>query len=213
MIAVKSILSLVLILVCGTALGQTTTTGNATTTGQCSPAVTGNNNTFNFQYCGKDPEQEKKILEILNAISASDAKLNAVLQAITPPKFKIMSTGPAATPPGAHPRTSVKFFLDGPDERGQIEILCDRACSPIDACRLTGQNTTKLATATGNPNLAEFLFLRQFPPLTQCELTVESRDNDPVKLLTIDFSRRIDDLVPNAVQPSTCVVAGGAAIC
>jgi len=196
--------------ICAAAWGQNNTTTNAKTAGNCSPIVTGNDNKFYFRYCGNDPDQEKKIIEILNAVSASEAKLNAVVEAIKPPNFVILSSGPSATPSGTNPRASVKFYIDGPDDRGQIELVCDRACSPVAACALEGTNTTLLATVSDNPNIAAFLFRRQFPPLTQCELTVESRDSKPVKLTLITFSRRLQGLVPTAAQPGSFVKAGGA---
>jgi hypothetical protein len=176
--------------------------------------VTGSNNTFYFKYCGKDPEQEKKIVAILNAISESDAKLDAVMEAIAPPKFVYLPPDPISVPPGANPRASVKFIIDGPDPRGQLELVCDRACSPVRACALMGENPTRLATVSSDPNLSEFIFRRQFPPFTQCQLTVESRDSNPVKVISIGFSKRgLDELVPNVVQPNPCVVGGGSVMC
>jgi hypothetical protein len=61
------------VVVGGSSFGQTTGSGKATTSGICSPATTGNNNTYYFKYCGSDPEQGKKIIELLNqALAGKD---------------------------------------------------------------------------------------------------------------------------------------------
>lgn len=52
------------------ALGQAGPS-SANSRGHCSPAITGNNNTFYFRYCGNDPEQEKKIIALLNKLLAN----------------------------------------------------------------------------------------------------------------------------------------------
>src|ERR1700722_4203795 len=69
---------------------QTTTTGKAQTTGACSPAVTGNKNTFAIN-CGIDKKQGQKMLEILNKILANQldpdavmTKLDEILKAVNP---------------------------------------------------------------------------------------------------------------------------------
>ncbi len=68
-----------------------TTTGDATTTGPCSPAVTGNNNQFNINCQGISKEQGTKMLRILNKILANQvdpeavmAKLDEILKAVNP---------------------------------------------------------------------------------------------------------------------------------
>jgi hypothetical protein len=48
--------------------------------------------------------------------------------------------------------------------------------------------------------LVEFLFQRQFPALTPCTLTVESRDNEAIKILGISTATHTADLVFNANQ-------------
>ena len=59
-------------------MGQKTSTGPAETSGPCSPAVTGNNNTFNIT-CGIGQEQGRKMLSILNKILASQIDPDAVM--------------------------------------------------------------------------------------------------------------------------------------
>jgi hypothetical protein len=44
--------------------------GNAKTTGDCSPAVTGSNNSFHFSNCGIGKEQGKQIIALLNQLLA-----------------------------------------------------------------------------------------------------------------------------------------------
>jgi hypothetical protein len=208
---VRVVIALIVLIHGLTLNGQSTTNGKATASGECSVAHSGNNDTITIKNCGIGEEQGDRIIKMLNQlVTASDinAKLDQLLAIVgVPIKLFILPSGPVSVPPGTNPRTAYTFYTDGPDDRGQLELACDRACTPIEACTLQGSNTTKLATVSDIPNLAEFLFLRQFPPLTQCTLTVESRDSNPVKVLNIGPSRRLD-LVPNAIQPHPFVKAG-----
>lgn len=68
-----------------------TATGDATTTGPCSPAVTGSNNQFNINCQGISKDQGTKMLGILNKILANQldpeavmAKLDEILKAVNP---------------------------------------------------------------------------------------------------------------------------------
>jgi hypothetical protein len=61
------ILSLLIAVPCWS---QTTTTGKATTSGSCSPANTGSNNTFTIK-CGIGQKQGQQMLDILNKILAN----------------------------------------------------------------------------------------------------------------------------------------------
>jgi hypothetical protein len=196
------------------ARGQSIQTGPARASGDCAIAHSGNYDKITIQNCGIGEEQGKKIIKVLDAIvhgqESTDAKLDEILEILLRP-IKITMSEPfaVAAPPGGHPRTAVTFYTDDPVDRGQFEISCDRACAPIDICLLMGSNASILATLSDQPNTAEFLFQRQFPALTTCALTVESRDERPAKIMGLATSRRIANLVPNAVQPSSRVVAGG----
>lgn len=71
-------------------LGQTTT-GTAETKGPCSPAVTGNSNTFKINCAGITKEQGDRMLQILNTILSNQlkpqdvmAKLDEILKAVNP---------------------------------------------------------------------------------------------------------------------------------
>jgi hypothetical protein len=130
------------VLICGSLLfAQTKTTGSATNEAPCSPAVTGDNKTFYFTYCGNDPEQAKKIVKLLNAIvegqGSTDTKLDELLEVVGRP-VKITTTESEAVPapPGGHPRAFVNFSTDSPVDRGQFEVLCDGACTPVQVCTL-----------------------------------------------------------------------------
>lgn len=68
---------------------QTTTTGRAETTGPCSPAVTGNNNTFTINCQGITKEQGAEILKTLNKIIETER------QGLTQLKGRLM---PASDP-------------------------------------------------------------------------------------------------------------------
>jgi hypothetical protein len=202
---------------CGSSFAQTKTTGDAKSGGPCSPAVTGDNNTFYFKYCGSDIEEGKRIVRLLKAVAQGEvltnAKLDEVLEILSrPPKITMSESIAVDARPGGHPRASVNFYTDDPVDRGQFEILCDRACTPVDICRLMGSNASVLATVSDRVDTAEFLFQRQFPALTQCKLTVESRDDKAVKIIGLLTSRRTTNLVPNAVQPASSVVSGRSVI-
>jgi len=73
------VLIVLTVLCCPLALPQTST-GKAVTTGSCSPATTGSNNTFKIE-CGIGKEQGDKIIKLLNATLASGdlATINAKL--------------------------------------------------------------------------------------------------------------------------------------
>jgi len=201
----------------GSSFTQTKNTGDAKSEGPCSPAVTGDNNTFHYEYCGNDPEEGKRIVRLLKAVAQGEvltnAKLDEVLEILSRP-IKITRSESIAVdaPPGGHPRAAVNFYTDDPVDRGQFEILSDRACAPVDICSLMGSNDSKLATVSDHADTAEFLFQRQFPALTMCRLTVESRDDKPVKIMGLTTSRRITNLVPNAVQPHSRTITGGSSI-
>jgi hypothetical protein len=197
----------------GSAFAQTTT-GSAETHAPCSPAVTGNNNTFTFTYCGNDPEEQKRIFRLLQAVAngelVTNTKLDEILAILNRPiKITRSPSFPVKAPEGAHPRTAINFLTDYPVDRGQFEVVCNRACTPIDVCRIIGGNSTLLETVSDEPNIAVYRFLRQFPEQTACGLTVESRDDNPVNIIDVRISNRTANLVKNAVQPSPAVAAGG----
>ncbi len=78
-------------------------------------------------------------------------------------------------------------------------------------CPLVGPNNGTLGYMKGQPQVAVFMFGRQFPALNTCTITVESADDKPIKVLsmvhlTITDARMI---VLNAKQPNHCVVGGG----
>jgi hypothetical protein len=214
----KIVFSLLLTAVlCGPSFAQTKTTGDARSGGPCSPAVTGDHNTFYFTYCGSDPEERKRIFRLLTAVAQGEvltnAKLDKVLEILsTPIKITVLASVPVAAPPGGHPRAAVNFYTDDPVDRGQFEILCDHACTPVEFCTLMGSNAGVLATVSDSEKIAEFLFQRQFPALTRCTLTVESRDDKAVKIIGLTTSTRTTNLVLNDVQPHARTISGGSSI-
>jgi hypothetical protein len=211
----KIVFSILLLAALSSSLfAQTKSTGDAKSGGPCSPAVTGDNNTFHYEYCGNDPEEGKRIVRLLKALAQGEVltntKLDEVLEILSRP-IKITRSESIAVDaaPGGHPRATVNFYTDDPVDRGQFEILCDRACAPVDICPLMGSNNSKLATISDRADIAEFLFQRQFPALTPCRLTVESRDDKAVKIMGLTISRRTTNLVLNAVQPHASTISGG----
>ena len=212
-------LTLLLLAVCYCSAFAQKQTGDAKTQAPCSPAVTvGNNNTFIFKYCGSDPEEATRIHRLLNAIaqgeSLANGKLDEILAILSKPT-KILMIGPPVVTArlGGHPQTTVKFYTEDPVDRGQFEIECDRACTPVNGCRLLGGNALRMASVDGHPELSEFLFQRQFPSLTQCDLTVESQDAKPITRIEIKPSNRTMGLEFSSPQPTPCVVAGGSVLC
>lgn len=212
------LVTLLAVVLHGASIGQTT--GKANTSGTCSPATTGNNNTYYFQYCGGDPEQGKKLVELLNKIllnqdmADANAKLDELLKIVSslgPPKLTVGLPKELPPSPAGHPRVSVDFYTDRPDEGGQFGVLCDRACIPFDICTLAGANNGLLGYLVSDPKVAAFLFRRQFPALTPCTLSVESQDDKPVRIVGMTHLSITDfrALSLNAVQPPTRVVAGG----
>jgi hypothetical protein len=197
------------------ACGQSTQAGPATASGGCAVSHSGNYDTITIQNCGIGEEQGKKIIKVLNALvqgqESTDFKLDEILQILLKP-IKITTSESIAIPAplGGHPRAAVTFFTDDPVDRGQFEVLCDSACAPADICTLLGQNASFFATVSDNLNVAEFLFQRQFPALTECQLTIESRTDQPVKIISMTTSNRKTNLVPNAVQPQPRVWMNGA---
>jgi hypothetical protein len=105
---------------------QTTTTGNAETAGACSPAVTGNKNTFTIN-CGIDKKQGQKMLEILNKILANQldpdavmAKLDEILKAVNPniPAKTYFCNGQWRTA-GPGPHAGFEVIMGGDDSAFQ----------------------------------------------------------------------------------------------
>jgi hypothetical protein len=188
--------------------------GDAKSSGNCSPAVTGDNNTFHYEYCGNDPEEGRRIVRLLKAVAQDEvltnSKLDEILEILSMPiKITMSESFAVAAPPGAHPRAAVNFHTDDPVDRGQFEILCDRACAPVDICPLMGLNNGKFATVSDHEEIAEFYFQRQFPALTVCQLTVESRDDKPVKIIRLTTSTRRTNIVLNAIQPRPYSLTSG----
>jgi hypothetical protein len=202
----------------GYSIAQTQTTGNATASA-CSGAATGNNNNFVIN-CGIGAAQGAKMVELLNKIMLNhdmadvNAKLDQLLTIVAglgPPKLIVDI--PKELPPSkdGHPRMSVDFYTDRPDEGGQFGVVCDRACTPVDICTLTGTNSGALGHLIDQPEVAVFLFRRQFPALTVCTLSVESTDDKPIKIIGMKHLLITDGrtLVLNAVQPPARMVTGG----
>jgi hypothetical protein len=198
-------------------LAQTAGSGKPETRGSCSPAVTGDNNTFIFRYCGTDPEEGKRILRLLKAVAQGETlangKLDEVLEILNKPTKLIVINNSALAGTKEHRQATIRFYTEDPVDRGQFEVECDRACIPVKACPLLGGNALRFAVVKAQPNMVEFLFQRQFPSLTQCDLTVESRDNMPIKILGIASSNRVTDLDFNVPQPNNCIVATGGVMC
>jgi hypothetical protein len=76
---------------------QTTATGGASTSGPCSPAVSGDKNTFTIK-CGINKEQGQKILTIANKLLANQNELNAVLAKIDEFIHSTVSSGILLSP-------------------------------------------------------------------------------------------------------------------
>jgi hypothetical protein len=109
-----------------------------------------------------------------NQYGAPPIKVTASLDTPQPPPS---STG--------HPRASVKFYTDRNDDDGQFAVICDRACKAVSLCSLPGFNQGDFGSIPDRPDVAAFVFKRQFPAAYWCVLTVESEDDQPVKILGV----------------------------
>jgi hypothetical protein len=200
--------------------GQSTKTGTASASGNCAVAHSGNNDTITIKNCGIGVEQGDKIVFLLNEVlsrgdlTSINKKLDELLSIVGPVKINIVKFLSAPAIAGRNPRSSIEFYTERADNEGQFEVLCDHACTPIDMCTLLGANSGLLANVSDDQNVAVFLFKRQFPALTGCYLSVESRDKFPVNILKISAldRTRLAKLVPTATQPKPRVTAGGVAI-
>jgi hypothetical protein len=205
-------------MLCGSVFAQTkTSTGDASSNGACSPAVTGNNNTFAFTYCGNDPAESAKILTILEALAHGENltldrldEIKTIL--LKPVNITVTDSTSIGAVAGGHPRATIEFFTDEPIDRGQFEIVCDHACTPVESCRLYGSNATIFASVSDHLEIAEVFLQRQLPALTKCKLTLESRDDKPIRVLSVTTSRRTTGLT-NIIQTRPCVVTGASALC
>src|SRR5712692_10282925 len=84
---------------------QTTKTGEATTKGPCSPAVTGNTNQFTINCPQIDQQQGQKMLAILNKILAKQLDPDAVMT-----KLDEISSGIQDIQRRTNPNTRAKIY-------------------------------------------------------------------------------------------------------
>jgi len=198
--------------------------GPAKATGSCAVAHSGNYDTIYITNCGIGEEQGKKLEDLLKQILAkndladANAKLDQLLKIVSslgPPHITMDTPKDLPESPEGHPRQSFNFIVDRPDEGGQFGVVCDRACVPVQGCTLQGPNPLTIGFLIDDPTIAVFLFQRQFPSLTVCNLTVESTDRQPIKIVTMKHLYITDakSVKLNAKQPNHCVVAGGSTMC
>jgi hypothetical protein len=211
-------LVLAVVFLCIPCPAQNPSSGDASTSGTCSPAISGNNNTVTIQTCG-NPEETKKLVSLIKALFALQGdmnyKLDELLQVVGKPPKIISSNFSQSRPPSGKPRAALDFYTEDPIDRGQFEVTCDRPCIPIQTCRLEGSNNSLFATVQNHSEIAEFLFQRQFPAFTKCTLAVESLDDLPISIRAIraiDSSRRHDGIIPTKLQPQHLVNANGSTI-
>jgi hypothetical protein len=100
-----------------------------------------------------------------------------------------------------HPLATVIFWTDRNDEMGQFAVTCDRPCLADSMCVLLGHSPGLAAhiepdETAENENIATFFFLSPFPANFRCNLTVESQDDKPVKILKVATLELRDTGVP-----------------
>jgi len=106
---------------------QQANTGNASTTGTCSPSNTGNNNLFTIN-CGIGQVQGKKMLDILNRILANQLDPDAVMTKLDEIKQEVASllaAGAAKSNVGpitAQPGSVISVGQQGGITAGRVEI-------------------------------------------------------------------------------------------
>src|ERR1019366_5602400 len=81
-----------LLLLCASAMAKPKTTGTAETIGACSPANTGDKNTFNIK-CGIGKEQGDQIIKLLNEILAEHVDPGAVMTVLKNIESQVNTTG------------------------------------------------------------------------------------------------------------------------
>lgn len=218
---------LALVFLCAAISGaQESSTGasKANARGTCAVSHVGNYDTITITNCGIREEQGKKIEDLLNKILINqdmadvNAKLDQLLKIVSnlgPPKMLVGLPKDLPPSPDGHPRVSIDFYTDRPDEGGQFGVVCDRACTPLGGCQLDGQNSLHIGNLVADPTVAVFLFGRQFPALFLCTLSVESKDKNSIKILGIRHLAITDSraIKLSPVQPTNCLVSRGSVMC
>lgn len=111
--------------------GQTTRgTGNALTSGPCSPSVTGGHNQFTINCPGISSEERKKILDILNKILADRldetavmAKLNEISKAVNPNTITISPDEVMFFGNDTDETYTLRLANETPHDQYQVEVL------------------------------------------------------------------------------------------
>jgi hypothetical protein len=134
-----------MLIVAVSCFAQTTQTGEAKTTGSCSPAVTGNNNQFSINCQGISKEQGQKMLVILNKIldnqldpAAVMSKLDEILRAVNPniPTKTYFCNGQWKTT-GASARAAFEISMGGDDSAFQEMIHLNNSRNYQDLLRVS----------------------------------------------------------------------------
>jgi hypothetical protein len=195
------------------ALSQTTPTEKAATSGTCSTAPGGDNNTYNINCNGIGADQEKKIVEILNRVLANqdltavNAKLDELLVvasqpaqtqalqappnilglAVTPlvPRPNIGAEGSIEGPLGVNPGVTASFTVDGMFTPAMFSVFCDRPCAATSAS-VEGTSSPQMMT-TDKPNIAVVALGLKGPlmPNNKVTITVRSRDAGKISVQNV----------------------------
>jgi hypothetical protein len=160
-------------LLCAPAFCQSTRTGAAVTSGTCSPANTGNQNTFNIT-CGIGKEQGQKLLNLLNQVLAKQlnpdivaARLDeirngvAVLRTFGSPTEGVLRPGSWPDPPA---QTSCP-----PPPPGALRAFLGSGAGLVWA---TSDRLVVLSGVDGE----EFLAIKRSPDGASVDATVLARD-------------------------------------
>ena len=189
------------------ALSQTTPTDKATS-GACSTASAGDNNTYDIKCTGVGVEQGKKIVEMLNKVLANpdgtaiNAKLDELLVAASqpaqtqaqqaPPKILDMTVAPLVPRPnigtegsiegplGVNPGVTVSFTVDGAFTPAMFSVFCDRPCAATSAT-VEGTSSPQMMT-TDKPNIAVVSLGLKGPLMPNNKVTVTVRSRDAGKI-------------------------------
>jgi hypothetical protein len=85
-----------------------------------------------------------------------------------------------------HPRVALRFFTDNPWAQGSFAIFCDRSCHINHPCLIPGINPpSEWGHVVGRSDIATMELHTAFPASTDCDLTVESDDQEAIHVIGV----------------------------
>ncbi len=141
---------LVMFLLVAVSCWSQSTTGKASTSGVCSPAVTGSNNQFRITCEGIGKEQGQTILAILNKILAEHIDLSAVMQKLDDMKQNPPDPNRGVLIPANDPNPFVDDWCEEHPPKGSYRLylgphyFLSSTTFPTSAIRIHGKSVVEL---------------------------------------------------------------------